>query len=623
MVFSSAASVRSLFSFFALLLIGSHLLVGCGGDEKFAGTGNNTANEATPGTEQTGGREEPPSTPGKYGGTLTEDSISDPKTFNYWVAAETSSTGAVGPLYEPLLTLNAYTLKWEGRLAELPDVSADGLTWTFKLKPGLKWSDGQPITADDVTFTMDVIYDEKVQTNMRESMLLDAPDGKGGFKRVPLKYRKVDAGTVEMKFPVAYAPARDILSFPIAPRHKLLGAYKEGQPSKTRFNATWGINTKVSELVASGPWTLESYVPGQRLVYKRNPNFWKKDDQGKPLPYLDRYVTLIVPNLNTSSLKFRAGDTDVFNPPHNEFPDFKKGEAKGNYKVMNLGPSWGTNYLSLNMNPTSKIAKQTPWKIKLFRDARFRRAVSHAINRERIAKTVFLGLARPLYGPESPANFVFHNPESPKYPYDLEKSKALLAEIGLRDANNDKTLEFEGNEVKMNILTNVENNLRVAMATIISDDLRKVGINASFTPINFNTLVTKLDPKPPAPYDWDAIVLGFTGGLEPNNGRNIWQSSGNLHQWYPYQTKPDTKWETEIDELFRVGAQTMDEAKRKEIYNRWQEIVGEQQPLIYTVTPDSLAAVRNRFGNIKPSSLGGVLWNLEEIYDLKATRDNP
>jgi peptide/nickel transport system substrate-binding protein len=159
----------------------------------------------------------------------------------------------------------------------------------------LKWSDGRPLTADDVIFTLDVIYDTKIQTNMRESMLLDVPDGKGGFKRVPLTYRKVDDRTIEFKFPVRYAPARDILSFPIAPRHKLEAAYKAGQPASTRFNSTWGVNVNVKELVSSGAWLLQEYVPGQRLVYVRNPNYWKKDDQGRPLPYLDRFVVIIVP----------------------------------------------------------------------------------------------------------------------------------------------------------------------------------------------------------------------------------------------------------------------------------------------------------------------------------------
>jgi len=596
------------------------LLAGCG-KEKFA-TQNSGSENGANGTTAIA-REEPASQPGKYGGTFTDSSISDPKTFNLWVAAETSSTGAVGSLYDSLIGRNAYTLKWEGRLAELPDISKDGLTWTFHLRPNLQWSDGKPITADDVIFTLDVLFDEKVQTNMRESMLVDVPDGKGGYKRVPPEYKKIDERTVQFKFPVEYAVAREILSFPIAPKHKLYAAWRKGQPSSTAFNSTWGVNVNVKDLVSSGPWVIESYVPKQRIVYSRNPHYWRKDVQGRPLPYLDHVVTLIVPDQNTDQLKFAAGDTDVLGLQHKDYPRLKKGEQKGHYKVMNLGPAWGNSFICFNENPTSVVAKREPWKIKLFRDARFRQAVSYAINRKRIADDIYLGMATPMWSPVSPANTLFFNPHVPRYEYDVNKAKSLLAEMGLKDSNGDGILEYEGHPVKFTILTNVENNQRVAIMGIISNDLKQLGLDVKYAPIDFNKLVSLLDPKPPAPYDWDAFVLGFTGGAEPYDGRNVWQSSGNLHQWYPYQKTPDTKWEAEIDGIFRESGQTLDEAKRRELFDRWQVIAATQLPMVYTVVPDALVALRDGFGNIKPCSLGGVTWNQDEIYSLKATRDKP
>jgi peptide/nickel transport system substrate-binding protein len=613
------------------------LLHGCnGGGEKFAGT-NTAAPNGTPGVSSetdTGGASgaeevaEPVSLPGKYGGTLTDAAISDPKTFNFWAAAEQSSYAAAGPLLDTLLARNAYTQEWEGHLAELPTVSADNKTFTFTLKPDLKWSDGQPLTTDDIIFTLQVIFDPKVQTNIRESMLLDVPDGKGGFKRVPLGYKKIDARTIEFTFPAPYAPAREILSFPIAPRHKLEGAFKSGQPNATQFNSAWGVNANVKDFVSCGPWVLISYVPGQRLIYARNPHYWKKDKQGRQLPYLERYVSLIVPDLNAITLKFRSGETDVTSIQHTDFPSFKKDEAKGNYKTMNLGPSESTNFVSFNLNPKSVVAKRKPHLVKAFRDARFRRAVAHAINRQRISDQVFLGLASPLYGPETPANKKFYNPNIAKYDYSPEKAKALFAEMGLKDGNGNGVLEMDGKDISFNLLTNVENNQRKTMAAIITDDLKKVGLGANFTPITFNVMVSKLDAKPQPgkpypPFDWESVMLSFGGGgVDPHNGRNIWTSSGNLHQWYPYQEKPDTAWEAEIDKIFREGAQQMDEAKRKEMYARWQQIVSEQQPLVYTITPNVLAAVRNRFGNVKPSNNAGVTWNTEEWFDLKATKES-
>jgi peptide/nickel transport system substrate-binding protein len=606
------------------LPVAALLFAGCGGNEQFAG-GNNANGSAT-GNAASGATlasaTEPPSQPGKYGGQLVDVTISNPKTFNYWVSAETSSSGIVGPLYDALLTRNGYTLEWEDSLAELPTISEDNLTWTFKLKENLKWSDGQPLTADDVVFTCDMIYDPKTQGIMREGMLVDEIDPKTQQpvidpqtkqpKRVPLKYRKIDERTVEFTFPQPYAPARDILTFPVAPRHKLYNAWKAG-----RINETWNTNTPVKELVGSSAWTISSYVPDQRVIYKRNPYYWKKDDQGRQLPYLDTYVQLIVPNLNTMTLKFKAGQVDVLGVQAPDYPDIKKGEANGNYKVHNLGPGFGFSYLGFNMNPNAQIDKS---KVRLFQQQKFRQAVSYAINRELMAKNLFLGLASPMYSPVSPANKVFFNDKAPTYPYDLNKAKALLDEIGVKDTNGNGVREFEGKDVKFNIITNVENDLRKSMCVQITSDLKSIGINAVFTPIAFNKLIQNLDAKP---YPWEAVVLGFTGGPEPHNGANVWFSSGPSHQWHPNQKSPATPWEAEIDSIFRKASQTLDEKERKVLYDRWQVIAAEQLPFIFTVVPDSLQAVRNKFGNLKPSSAGGALWNLDEIYDLKATRNSP
>lgn len=589
------------------------------------GTGT-TATTGTPGATEPGKPaatgyqalvglpEEPKSEPGKYGGTMTTGNISDPKTFNLWVAGETSSTNVVGPLYEQMNQRNAYTLKFEPRLADLPVISSDGLTYTYKLKEGITWSDGKPITADDVVFTLDMILDPKTDTIIRESMLFPIKQADGTVKQEPFKYRKVDDRTVEFKLPEPFAPAESVFSFPIAPKHKLEAAFKAG-----KINATWGINTNPAELVGSGPVLIKEYVPKQRVVFVRNPKYWLKSKGGddKPLPYLDQWSYLIVPDINTTTLKFRSKETDVLEVLHADYPQIKKDEAEGNYEVIDRGPAWSFNYLSFNMNPTAKMDANLR---ELFSDVRFRRAVSHAVNRSRIVEDVFQGLAEPSYGPVSVSNKTFYNPDVPKYEYDLEKAKAALAEMGLKDGNGNGILEFKGKDITFNILTNTENDQRKAMATIVSDDLKKVGLNAKFTPVNFNDLVRRLSAQP---YEWEACILGFTGGPEPHDGLNIWRSSGPSHQWNPKQKKPATPWEAEIDDIFQKGAAELDPVKRKAIYDRWQVIVAEQQPFCFLITPTQFTAARKTFGNIKPSSLGSVLWNLEEIYSLSASKAEP
>ncbi len=598
--------------FHLLGLLPALALAGCGGQEKFASNSTETSDNAAP-SQNAAGRDEPPSKLGKYGGTLTAATISDPKSFNYWVSGETSTSNIVGPLYDTLNTLNPYTLKYEAQLADLPEISPDGKVWTFKLKDGLKWSDGQPLNADDVIFTLDMIYDPKTQGIMREGMLVDvtaADTGKN--QRVPLKYRKLDARTIEFTFPVPYAPAKSMLSFPVAPRHKLYNAWKSG-----KINSTWGVDVDVKELVSSGPWIISDYVPAQRVIYKRNPNYWKKDAQGRPLPYLDSRVILMVKDLNALTIKFKARETDVLGVQPPDYALIKQGEASGNYTVYNQGPGWGFEYLTFNQNPSAQVDKS---KIKLFQQQKFRQAVAYAVNRKRIVNDLMRGLGRPQWSYESPANAIFYNPDVPKYEYNPAKSKQLLAELGLKDSNGNGILEYGGKDVKFNIITNAGNNQRQDLCTFLTQDMKNIGLNATFSPIDFNKLVATLDAKP---YGWEACVLGFTGGPEPNDGANIWYSSGPSHQWNPNQKTPVTKWEGEIDDLYREGAKTIDEAKRREIYGKAQKVAMTQVPFVTTAVQDSLGAIRNRFGNVKPCSLGGLTWNNEEMYDLSATRDAP
>jgi peptide/nickel transport system substrate-binding protein len=587
-------------------------LAGCGGPPPVNPGGGGPGGAANSTGTEVGGDVEPPSEPGKYGGKLTIATVQDPKTFNYWVSGETSSSDVLGELYDALNNRNAYTLKFETALADLPNISSDGLTYTYTLKEGVKWSDGRPITADDVIFTLGVIMDPKIETIMREGMLIDVVQADGSVKRQPFKYRKVDDRTVEFVLPQKYAPAESIFSFPIAPKHKLEGPYRAG-----KFNSTWGVSTNPKELISSSAWVISEYVPGQRLIYKRNPNYWRKSADGKQLPYLDTYTLLFVSDLNAASLKFQNGETDALGVPPSIYPEIKKKEADGDYKVIDRGPGWGFAFLGFNMNPTSAVDKNL---VSLFQDVRFRKAISHAVDRQRMIDDIYRGFAVPGWSPLSPANKVYYNPNVTQYPYDLEKSKALLAEIGLKDGNGNGFLEYNGKDVKFNILIPSGIEPTTQSATVITNDLKKLGLNAQFSPTDFNDLVRRLDSKP---YDWQAVILGFTGGPEPHDGSNIWRSSGPSHQWWPKQTKPATPWEAEIDKLWVEGAQELDLEKRKAIYNRWQEIAADQLPFIYTIVQSQNSALRNRLGNVKPPSTRITLWNTYEIFDRTATRDTP
>lgn len=548
-------------------------------------------------------------TTGNYGGMLTLTTISDPKSFNPILAKETSTTDALTYIFEGLTRQNGITTDVDPNLAESWDISKDGLVWTFHLRQDVNWSDGVKFTADDVTFTFNkIIYDPNIPSSDRDVFTIA-----GKFPKV----EKVDQYTVRFTLPKPFAPFLRLLAEPILPKHKL-----EAIVASDKFNESWGLDTPPTEIVGTGPLILKQYVPSQRLVYERNPNYWMKDKQGKPLPYLDKIVTIIVPDQNTELLKFSAGEIDALGMRPQDYSILKPKEKSGNFTIYNCGPNFSTSFIFFNLNPGKSKKGQpfvNPIKFRWFNNLLFRQAVAHAIDKQTIIKNVLYGLGYPQNAEESEANKLYYNPNVKQYPYDLEKAKQLLTQAGFADRDKDGWLEDDwGNKVEFNLMTNVENNVRVAIANIIIDDLKKLGIKVTLQAINFNTLVNKLDVS----FDWEAILLGLTGGVDPYNGRNVWYSSGQLHMWNPLQKKPATTWEASIDTIFDTAASEFDQNKRKLLYDEFQSIVAEQLPVIYTVNPAALYAVKNKFGNLHPTAFGGIFHNIEEIYIKKIVVSN-
>jgi peptide/nickel transport system substrate-binding protein len=221
------------------------------------------------------------------------------------------------------------------------------------------------------------------------------------------------------------------------------------------------------------------------------------------------------------------------------------------------------------------------------------------------------GLGYPQWSPIGPGAGFFHNPDVKEYAYDLDKARTFLKKGGYIDRDGDGIIEDkDGHPVKFNLITNSNATERIDIASLIRHDLEKLGMDVNFQALEFNTMVSKLTST----FEWDAVVIGFTGGVEPHFGQNVWASSGGLHLWHPRQTEPATHWEKRIDELFSLGVQELNEDKRKVYYDEYQEIVAENLPVIYTVLSANITAVRDRFGNLKPSNTGGVFHNLEELY---------
>lgn len=505
-------------------------------------------------------------------------------------------------IFEGLTRLNTVTLKVEPDLAERWEVTEDGKTWVFYLRRDVRWNDGQPFSADDVVFTFnDLIYNEEIPASARDVFTIE------GQKFL---VEKIDDFTVKFTLPTKFAPFLMGMSQAILPKHKLEKPLREG-----RFNFTWGIDTPPAELVGTGPYKLKQYAPGERLVFERNPLYWKRSKDGAALPYIDKVIYLIVQNNDTTMLKFLDGELDFISLRGMDFPLLKPLEQRNNFTIYDIGPDFGSSFVVFNqnhdMNPKTGKPHVDPVKLTWFTSLPFRQAVAHAIDKKKIIEILMNGLGYPQDAQMSPSAGFFYNPNVLIYEYDLAKAKDILTRAGFVDRDDDGVIEDpQGHPMEFNLYTNAGNTERVQIGSILRHDLQRLGMKVNFVTLEFNSLVQKLTST----FEWDAIILGLTGGIEPHWGKNVWTSSGQLHMWYPRQTAAATPWEQRLDEIFNLGVQELDESKRKVLYDEFQMIVSRELPMIYTVLAADLFAVRNKFENLRPTPLGGPFHNLEEIY---------
>jgi peptide/nickel transport system substrate-binding protein len=540
--------------------------------------------------------------------------IADPKTFNYVVSNEASSVFEY--IYEGLTTIDGMTGDVIPALAESWEQTPDGLQIVFTLRSGLRWSDGEPLTADDVVFTYNQLYfNEAVPTAIRDILRI------GEAQALPT-VRKLDDRRVEFTVPEPFAPFLRNTGIAILPAHALQDSVNQKDAQgNLLFLSKWGTDTDPAQIICNGAYMLDSFSPGQRVVFKRNPYYWRKDDQGKSQPYIERLVWQTVESTDTALVQFRSGGLDIINIQPDYFSLLKREEERGGFTIYNGGPASGTNYLTFNLNQGSRGGNPliNPTKSAWFNQLEFRQAVAHAIDRPRMINNIFRGLGAPQNSPISVQSPFYLSPEDglPTYEYDPAKAKQILQSAGFQYDAFNRLLDAKGNLVRFTLITNSGNKIREAMGAQIKSDLAQIGIQVDFTPLSFNTVVGKLRSS----LDWEACLLGLTGGIEPNSGANVWQPNGASHHFNkaaqpgepPIEGRVVADWETEIGRLYIEGARTLDEAKRKAIYDRSQIITQENLPFIYLVNPLSFAAVRDRVQSLKFSPIGGALWNLYEL----------
>ncbi|MEN9353545.1 MAG: hypothetical protein RL318_870 [Fibrobacterota bacterium] len=524
-----------------------------------------------------------------------------PKTLNPIVENEKSSSMVSGLIFNGLTSTDGTTGFPKPELAESWTTDKAGLVWTFKLRPGLKFNDGSPLTSHDVVFTWTkLVYDTAVLCAMRDILRTDG--------KLP-EVKALDSVTVEFRLPKPFAPfAQSVGGVPILSSKHLANRTGAG------FNAVYGISTPPDSLVGAGSYKMVKFVPGSRILFVRNPFYWKKDAQGKAQPYIDTVIYEIVQGQEAELLKFKTGEIDAIEDVSpRDFPVLKPLEEKNGFAMHKLGPTFKNLYVVFNQNTgldSAGVPFVAPTKSAWFRDVAFRRAVSFAIDRKAIRNIAWNGLGVDANGPYSPSIGYYHNKALPPLVKSLDSAKIVLKAAGYTWDAKGGLKDPKGNDVVFNLITNAENKVRLDIAGLVRKDLEAIGMKVNFTQLEFNSVVAMMD----ASFKWDAILLGLTGGgSDPHFGANVWISSGRTHIWFPRQKTPATPWEAELDRLVDQGVSTIDTAGRKKIYDRLQEIVRTEQPFVYLGHEEAIGAVKNRFENLKPTMLGGILNNFDSL----------
>ncbi len=473
-----------------------------------------------------------------------------------------------------LIRINRYTQQPEAELAESWAVSSDGRELRFRLRAGLRFSDGSSFGPEDVECTIRRLTDPQLHSPVADGFRV------GGQ---PPVVKILSGREVAIRF-----------AQPLAGFERLFD-----QLSVVACEDPQG------QRAVLGPYFIAERKPGQYIQLSRNPRYWKRDARGRALPYLDGIRLEIQPNRQLEVLKLVRGEIHLIQKLDPDF--YPQLENKPGVRVYDAGPGFDAELMWFNQAPQAPIAEH---KKNWFRNLAFRRAVSDAISRADLCRIAFGGRATPAAGPVSPANLLWYNRQLRPYPYDPVGAGQRLREAGFQYRGG-QLYDATGRPVEFSLITNAGNRSRERAAALIQRDLQKIGMRVQLVTLEFRSLIERITRS----LAYEACLLGLTNvDLDPNSQMNLWLSSGANHQWNPKQPKPATAWEAEIDRLMLRQASTLDRALRKAAFDRVQMIVHEQLPFIYLVYRHGLSAYRPVVRNLKPAGLfPELLWNAAEL----------
>lgn len=542
--------------------------------------------------------------PRPSGGELRIVLRSEPRTFNPVVALDAASATLVSLMHAELFRVDVETQDVVPELAERLDGPDSRGAVVVTLRSGVRFPDGEPFGSDDVVFSLTVAQDPAVGAPQLQALRLNGR---------PAVATALDNRTVRIEFGAVHAdPARLLTSAPMLPRHRLEPAYREG-----RLTSTWGLSDAPDEIVGLGPFRLERYEPGVRVALVRNPAYWRGAAGRTPLPQLDRITATVVADADAQVVRLLAGDVDLLSAIDTRSHRVIAASAgRARVRIEDLGPSLEFTFLVLNLDDTPSGRRRPPHHL-WFRDPAFRKALSAAIDRAAIARLVYDGRATPLGGHVSPGNRRW-SASLPAPAVSAGDARAVLAAAGYSWDGGGRLIDAAGTPVSFSLLTSTSNPQRQRIASVVHDDLAKIGVDVRVAALEFRAYLERLTRT----RDFDAAIMGLGGGdTDPNTEAGLWQLDGSTHVWRLKAPTPLAPWEADLDRLFREQAAATNIDTRRRLFNRLQELVVEHLPIVPLVSPNHLVAVRQGLEGLVPGVTSrDSLWNADEIAWASAPR---
>lgn len=519
---------------------------------------------------------------------------SEPRTFNRLFAADRASLVVSQLLHDGLVRVNHATQALEPALAESWDESDDGTRYTVKLRPDIRFSDGSPVTAEDVVFSLAAVYEPKLSSPLADSLTIQ---GK------PVVARALDAHTVELTFPAPFGPGlRPLHAVPILSRAKSAGA-EDGS-----LRAAWAVDASPGTLIGAGPFMLERHEPGVAIHLVRNPHYWRTAD-GTPLPRVDRLRIDIVPSQDAEMLRLRNGEADLTSAElrSDDLPEARDLATQGRLRLFDLGPGLDADMLWFNLAPGAPGGERRAW----LRSRELREAVARAVDRTAFINAVYRGAGVQASTPIAPGNRAWHAEDIVARPYSPEQAGEFLDRINVRDRDGDGVREdMYGKPASFTLLVQQGHTVRQRAAAVLQESLRAIGLQMEIVNLDPAGLQQRLGTG-----QYEAMYHSLPAtDTDPSSVMEFWLSSGHFHLWNPGQEKPATTWEAEIDVLMTRQMTLTNQEERRRLVARAQHLLDAELPVLIFAVPRVTVATSARLTDVSPGLLSpAILWDAASL----------